>query len=244
MPYIVVNPLTAAAAPATTAGAPKMSVGATLASLRADLLGELANRSDATPTKLNSWINKAYEYMCSILDLDDLKADAAFNLVADQPLYNLPEAAASVQGVRVIDTANYPIDGGINLTGMDFDLYSKLPNDTVGLPRAYFVKSRVLGIYATPRVTTSAVLSFKVRPDPLVADTDSPILPPEFHETLLLRAKHTAMRALKDYTGAGLARNDFVADIRAINDNDAATKAEVPHSVRPIFKASDLNRLR
>ena len=244
MPYIVVNPASAAAAPVTTAGAPKTSVGQTLADLREDLWEELAKRADATPTLRDKWINKAYEFMCGILNLNDLKADVAFNLVAGQPLYNLPQAAAAVLGVHVIDDVNYPTDGGIDLVGMDYNLYLKLPSDDVGLPRSYFVESRVLGIYATPRETTSAVLSFKVRPDPLVLDTDSPILPVEFHETLLLRAKHTAMRALKDYTGAGLARNDFVSDIRAIQDNDARTQSEIPHSIRPARKASDLNRLR
>jgi hypothetical protein len=242
MPYILLNPATAAAAPASTAGAPLTSVGATLATLQADLREELGNRSDVDDPKAAKWINKAYQYLCSILTIKELFRELTINTVAAQPLYLIPTNVAFVRQVSLIDAVTYPVEGGIDLSPIDFDTYRKLPDDATNYPSAWFREQRMIVIYPTPRAVYPISIDFKVRPADLVNPTDSPIIPAEFHEALLLRAKHTAWRALKAFTEAGMARNDFVTDLGAVENTDA--KEEVFGSVRPVRSARDINRLR
>jgi hypothetical protein len=242
VPYVQLDSTLAAAAPTTNAGAPLTSLGDTLADFRSDLIQELGNRSDLAGG-VDRYINKAYKYLCSVLTIKETFAEVLLNLVADQSLYNIPNSVAWVRSLSIQDTVNYPVAGGAKLVPMDLDEYRKLPDDTVNLPGNYFREQRIIGIYPTPRASYNVIMNFKVRPDPLVNDTDSPILPVDFHETLLLRAKHTAFRALKDYVAAGIARNDMVTDLRSIENTDAMEQGEIPSGIRPIRRASQLNDL-
>ena len=246
MPYIVLDPTTATVIPAGTLGVPRTSYGKTLADFRAELREELGNRSDiaTNDVRVDNWINKAYRYVCSIITVKESFAPISFSLVAGQPLYLLPDAVSWVKDAALADTTDYPISGGSPLTPMDLDTYRKLPENTQGLPEfptAYFREGRMLVIYPTPTAVQTVVLNVKVRPKPMTGTTDSPYLPEEFHDSILLRAKHVGFRALKAYTEAGIARNDFVSDIETLEDADS--KEEVQASVRPARSERDLRRM-
>lgn len=241
MPFLHLDP--ALSTPiVSTAGAPLTSVGETLASLQEDLIEELGNR-DPGSVKTAKWINRAYKYLASILDIKQLFASIQFNSTANQPIYQLPANVAWVRELSVVDPGNYP-SGGYNLIPIDADTYRKLSDDDTNLPANYFREGNLLVLYPTPREVKTYALEARIRPAPLVNPTDSPIIPPEYHEALLLRAKHVAFRALKSYTESGIARNDMISDLRGVEDSDANEDAEIPRGVRPIRDQRDYNRLR
>lgn len=244
MPYILLDPLVAAAAPATTAGQPLTSVGETLSTLQTTLQEEMGNRGDVDAVKAAKWINTAYKYLCSVLNIKDLFPEVALSLTSGQSLYLIPSSVAWVKSIALVDAVNNPVNGGEPLTSIDDNTFRKLPEDTINFPSMYLRDQRLVAIYPEPRASYTAIMKFKVRPSDLVSSTDSPILPPEFHEALVLRAKHVGFRTLKNHVESGIARNDFATDIRSIEDADAMERNEMPMGVRPIRKASDFKRLR
>jgi hypothetical protein len=86
-----------------------------------------------------------------------------------------------------------------------------------------------------PKPASSAFLSidFRVRPSRLTLETHSPILPEEFHEPILLRARYVAFRGLKMFNEAAIAQNDFVSSIREITNTDAEEMKGKQASFRP-----------
>lgn len=242
MPFILLDPSTAAAAPASSAGAPLSNVGETLGSFRADLLSELGNRAgaDVATSKLDKWINKAYEYVASILTIKELFASLQISLVAGQPLYLLPANVAWLRKLSVVDDFNYA-EGGRQLLNIDAAMYRSLPVSS-DEPTNYFREGRMLVLWPTPKEARTLVVDFRVRVQDLTLETHSPILPPEFHDSILLRAKQVAMRALKDYQGSAVARSDFIADIKPLQDTDANEAGEEYRTLRPIRSKRDLYR--
>lgn len=243
MPYIVLDPSTAAAAPTTVAGAPLTSVGETLLSLRTELAAELAGRSDVTPARLNTWINYAYRNITAILTIKELFASIALNIVAGQPLYLLPIQVAWIKRLGVQDPVDYTIWGGRELNMIDETTYRSLPTLT-GEPRSFFRSQRMVVIYPTPIAARVAPLDFRVRVNDLVNDTDSPLLPIEFHVPILLKARVRGLRALLNYKDAAEAQNDFVSEITPLLNTDAAESENQYGVVQPMHRKASLFRTR
>ena len=243
MPFAVLDPSTAAAAPTTTAGNPLTSVGETLSTLRTELDLQLGDRSDITNARLDSWINWAYRNVAAMLDIKELYGSVSFALVASpaQPFYSIPVQVAWIKRLSVIDASTYPVDEGRELAMIDEAEYRKL-RVLVDEPTAYFRWRRMVVIWPTPEVVRTCALDFKVRPNDLVATTDSPILPVEFHEPILLSARHRGLRSLMNWKDALPAMNDFLAAIRPLLNTDAAETMGQNAQLIPVRKRADLFR--
>lgn len=224
MPYIALDATTAAAAPATTLGAPLTSVGETLGSLRAELIPQII-RGDIATARWNRWINLAYRHVAAMVTINEMMGSLAINTVASQPLYTLPKAVAWIKSIPLSDPALFPYTGGRNMGMIDLASYRELPDlpgwgNTWG-PYKYFRFGRLLVLWPTPIAAKSVIIDFRVRPSDLVADTDSPILPEEWHEGILLRSRYVAFRSLQMFEKAKDALNDFVISVKDLVNTDA-----------------------
>lgn len=231
MPFIAFDPTAAEAAPTVSLGAPNTSVGETLASLQATMSLELGDRDDYDATRAAGWINKAYQQLAGMVDVNELMASFSGSLVVGQPLYLLP-SVAQVIGVSIIDATTYR-EGGIPLEMTDRDSY-RAYRDLDGEPLLYFRYNQLLVFYPTPLNIRTYSADVKVRPQPLVDPTDSPILPPEMHDALSLFAISRAMRALRDYKGAQLAYNDGLSSLRSLINNEAEESASMDSHFVPV----------
>lgn len=247
MPFRALDPTTAVAAPVTTLGAPLTSVGETLSSLRSELFLQLGSRADTDNPRLNKWLNWAYRNLAGMLKLGELKGSLRIDLVVDQPFYKVPIQVRSVINLSVRDSTRY-YKGGINLLKSDEYEYRRYADNAATKPYLsplnWFRFGRMLVVFPDPVYVLPVDMEFWIRPDDMVADTDSPILPPEFHEPLLLHARHRAFRSLRLYTEAKEAENDFLVALRPLIDNDAEEEAEAPRGLTVARKASDLTRVR
>lgn len=241
MPYAVLDESTAAAAFVTTQGAPLNSVGETLASLREELLAQLLNRDDVTPARLDRWINWANRNVSSMLTLKECFGSSLISVVASQPFYLLPIQVAWIKRLSVSDAETYMVDEGRELDMIDEAKYRTLPVED-GEPTQYFRWRRMAVLWPTPETDRSLSLDYKVRFDDLVEETDSPVLPPEFHEAILLSAVHRAYRSLKDAANAQLAYNDFLTCIRPLQNTDAEETTAQNGTFRPARHQRDLYR--
>lgn len=243
MPYTALNEANAEAAFTTTEGAPLTSVGETLQSFLDELEPELGNRDDVDPTRMTKWINWAYRNVAAMVDVKELDGSQTVELLADQPLYLVPIQVASAQVLSIVDETEVNWEGR-EMNMIDLDTYRKLPAVDATRPTDWFRWRRMLVVYPTPDIAYTASLEFKVRPDDLVDATDSPLLTPEFHEAILLSARHRAWRSLMQYSQAMQAMNDFLTCIRPLQDNAAKERENMPSGTFPARTQADLYRRR
>lgn len=247
MPFRALDPSTAAAAPVSTAGAPLTSIGDTLASIRAELQLDLGGSGDLDVPRMNKWINWAYRNLAAMLKLKELEGSLVINLVVDQPFYNVPIQVRSIRQLSVRDSTRYA-KGGINLHESDVYEYRRQPDNAYFKPYEsplnWFRFGRMLVFFPDAVYVLPVDVEFWIRPDDLVDDTDSPILPPEFHEPLQLLALHRGFRARRLRAEAKEAYNDFLTALRPIIDTDGEEESEAPRGLTVARKASDLNRVR
>ena len=237
MPYTALDATLAQAAPVTTIGTPLTNVGETLASLRTEVLAEINRTIDAT--RVNLWINKAYRKLCAMIDISELNGSLSINTTVGQNQYALPKQVAWIKRVPLVDTSLYPLTGGRNMEKTDLNTYRELADPPSGYnynwgPYKYFRYGRVLVLWPTPIAVKAVTVDFRVRPLDLVNDNDSPILPEEWHESLLLRARYVAFRSLQMFDKAGLAQNDFVTSIRELLNTDAEEESTAQPTMTPM----------
>lgn len=231
MPFTVLDPTTAAAAPVTTLGVPKISVGETLATLRAELKLQVI-RNDVDDTRWNKWINQAHRKLVSMVTLQEFSGSLGINTVASQPFYLLPQAVGYIKKISLTDTVYYS-RGGIDFQRIDLDYYRRLPVRT-GQPEMYFRHGDMLVVWPTPNTVDAVTIDFRVRPVDLTLDTHSPIVPLEWHEALGLKARHIAFRALQIFDKAAIAQNDFVTAVREIEQMEGGEDSDLEAQISPV----------
>ena len=245
MPFTILDPITAQLAPVTTAGDPVVGVGTNFAEFKEGITEDLAGRGDIS-TRLGGWINREYSTLSAMLELNELNASVEIALVADQPLYLVPDVLAWITWFGNEDAVNYR-DGGRGFEMIDLQTYRMLPDSsafTVSslLPSKYFRFGKMLVIWPTPDIATTAVLDFRVRPRILVNDYDCPILPPEFHSPLYDMSEARAMRKLGMRSEGDRAYNDALASLRPLLNTDAQEKDAMHMAMQPIRRKIQLYR--
>lgn len=251
MPYIALDPLTAQAAPTTTLGAPLTSVGETLASFKAELVQLMAQRADVIKdtTRQAKWINRGYQHLCGMLTIPELKGSILFPVVASQPLYLLPVDPTGkyqvveriMQPLSLVDDTDYR-GGGRQIIGpISLSHFYGLANCT-GLPTRFLRYNSMLVLWPTPESVLSLILNFQINPLPLAADTDSPLIPQKWHEGIVLAARWRALRDLKVWNEAAIAKNDMLDVIRPLEDREAEEQASAPSTMRPVRSAHQFYR--
>jgi hypothetical protein len=247
MPFRSLDPSTAAAAPVITSGAPLASVGETLTTLQNELVLEFGSRGDVDLPRITKWINWAYRGLCGMLTLQELKASLVINGVVDQPFYLLPRQVRAIRNVSLRDSTHY-YKGGINLTLSNEEEYKRQPDNTATrpyfAPKKYFRYNRMLVVWPDFVSVLTMDVDFWIRPDPLVNPTDSPILPEEFHEPLLLYTRQKGWRSLQEFKKAATAGNDFISVLRPLRNTDGEEQENAPAGLTVARKASDLTRTR
>ena len=248
MPFIAIAKTDAEAAPTIPDGGPLTSAGMTLADITDELTSMLGGRDDIAPSRLNRWINAAYEDIATSLKLSEMEGSYAFDLVVDQPLYLLPGAVLDVSTVSLTDPTRFQITGGAPLRNRTLEWYRRqIDNLTtkIDMPSHstdYFVYNDILVVYPTPKHVHSLTVDFYIRPTKLAANTDSPILPVEWHWAIVLLSRSIAHSALQEYDLAAPAQNDYVnyvrrrTDRKAEQDDGRVALSSVPR------KRSDLKR--
>lgn len=247
MPYRLLDPSVAEPAPIVEIGLPNTLVGETLATIREEVFEETGKRTNLpndSGGKLDKCINWAYRQMMSSIKLKECYASFLIELVVGQPFYLLPVQCASIRSVSLID-ATAP-NGGAKLLSIDENQYTRLP-DLDDTPRNYFRYGRggssMLVLYGDPDEVLSLAVDCRIRVDDLTDDTDSPILPVEFHDGLIQLSKYRAFKSVEDYTKAAQSKNDYLDAIGSLLNTDADEDAELPSGIQFIKDPRSLTRI-
>lgn len=232
MPFTVLDPSLAAAAPVTTLGAPGTTGAKSLAQLRAALKLGLGNRDDLTDVQLNDWVNEAYLDLVASLRLPELQGSLTLSLVSGQPFYLLPSAVDTILGLTVVDTT-LP-EGGVPLAKTDKSAYREWEVASAR-PRRYFREGQMLVVYPTPDRAYTAALDFRLAVVKLSLDTHVPVLAEHWHETLVWNARVKALYTLGEFDKALIAENYFNKLVERRRDREAdenenrVVVSSVPH---------------
>lgn len=226
MPFQVIDPTTAVAAPVTTLGDPLTPVlpatelpGKSLVVMRTQLDIELGGRTDFQDQMFDIWINDAYIDLASSLELDELKGSILLPIIAGQPLYNLPRIIRAIRNLSIVDTQNYGTLGGRKISKSNLDEYRKL-RELDEEPTKYFRERGVLVLWPTPKNARDLALDFWIRPEPLVDDNHYPILPPEYHEVIVRNARAKAHSDLREFDKSAITNNEMIGLVRRKQDTD------------------------
>lgn len=220
MPFTVLDPSLAQAAPATLVGAPLTNVGATLAGMRAEIEALVGERDDVDSDRIDLWINESYTDLYTSLDIDEGRASIALTTVAGQGLYLLPSVVFSLLGVSLVLPERENPNGGRPLEKIDLEAYRAQPLREDD-PDAFFRYGQLLVLWPTPLDARVLGVDFRVRPVWLTQDTDSPALGVEWHETIKLGARRRAHSAIREFDLAIAAEQEYIASIRRRKDREA-----------------------
>lgn len=245
MPYLVLDPSVAQAAPTVTFGGPDLAashpIGKSLKSLRDRLILELGNRTDLQPSTLNEWINDAYQDLYLSLSLSESKVSFSLTLAPDQPFYMLPAIIESVREISARDPTDNTI--GAALEKWDEFTYRKAPDES-GEPIAWFRDNKMLVIWPTPDEAYPLSIDAITKPKPLVGDDDFPVLDDKWHEALFKLAKYRAWEGIQNDTKALTTMNEAMRLVQRKTDHDAGDDNDFYPALRPIFSHDDLKKLR
>lgn len=231
MPYIVLDPSAAEAAPATTAGEPRTNAGKTLASMRARVRMMMGGRFDLTNAQIDEAINDAYVDIAT--STEGKTASLLLETVAGQPLYLLPSVVANIQSIALTDSS-LP-EGGRKLDKRDKSYYRDKPIVDDDIPSFYFREGDLLVLYPSPDAAYDVAVDFRIRPIRLTDDTHSPILEDEWHETIELNARHKLFSILQEFDKTPQTNNEVVDLVRRRKgdeegeDENRLIRSSVPH---------------
>lgn len=252
MPYNVLDPTLAQAAPITDAGDPNsvndFPDAISFENMQDEIALMMGNRSDIqVGGSLNAnflrWINWGYRHVAGIVDVKELWGSVEFTLLAEQPFYAVPSSLAWIKKMALVDDEDYYYTGGIELEQIDIDTYRTLPNsdeiqtDGQALPpRSYFRYGRMIVVWPTPQLDYSAPVDFRVRVQNMTDADHCPILGTEFHESILLAGAMRTARMLGMQQKSMIYQNDFTSTIRPLINTDGEERSAMHMVAQPIHR--------
>lgn len=239
MPYYALDPANADPAAVTTAGQPLQSVGETLASFLDELDDITGERDDLIAAQNTKFVNRAYGKVCGMVNLKELFGSVAYQLRSTQPMYLLPEQVSWIKRIALVDEDDF-VDGGTELAMIDEDAFRGLPEADDDIPSQFVRVARMFALWPAPTDSWDLTVDFKVRPDDLTTDIDSPILPIEWHEGILLYARARLFRAVRNYKEAAQATNDALAVLRPLLNTDSEELSNAEFALAPVKKRSQM----
>lgn len=228
MPYGTITG--AAAYTGQVLGMPLLEQGLTLRLMRDQLVKALAGRTDLDRILLDAWINDAYVDVATTFKFPETQFSLSVALVPSQPYYTMPSNIDYTTGANISLPENISFRYGQRLDKIDLTTYRRLPDlSGTGLqsrlePGRYLVYGNVLIVYPMPWIARTLVLDGSLVPQPLVNDTDSPILSREWHRAIVLKAREIVLTDNNSPQEALLAANNFARYVQARTDKTAIEK--------------------
>lgn len=245
MPYTVLDPTAAQAAPVVVFGAPESIAehpnGESLKAIRDRLILELGNRNDIPDPFYNEWINDAYQDIFASLALPESKRGFGLTMVVGQSMYLLPASVDTVRSISATDPRFTNLGGTLQKT--DVYSYRKYPIQT-GQPDYWFREQNMLVFWPTPDAAYTVSIDAVIKPALLTSDLHYPALEDKWHEIILKSAKMRAWEAVQNDTKSALVENSVVRLVQRKNDRDAQDNINEYPTMRPVRSQRDLMNLR
>jgi hypothetical protein len=153
-------------------------------------------------TRAGNWINETIKDIHRRSNFIYLKVASTLTTVADQTEYNYSDIAAATSNDDVDKILNIrDKTNDFNLVPMSFNqIYDFEPDpedDATQLPTFYYIKDQIVGFVPTPSDVRTLDVDYKKRPADLAADTDTPDLPIEWVDMIMLGAEARGLRYQK-----------------------------------------------
>lgn len=205
----------------------------TLSALKTDL-GYALNEPTPifwTAAERTSWLNQGqYDFIDKVVDdalLDYLVEYNTFTVTGIYE-YALPSDYLRVYQIRISSIWATPV--------MLSDIKSMSEN-TLTAPTTknpyFYLRSGKMGFFPTPVVSTSTITVWYLqKPTEMVNDTDTAKVPVQYSHIIVMFAEIKALEKLRDYTRATSLLQEYILNIKTINDRYMSRHMVEPASMQ------------
>lgn len=132
--------------------------------------------------RIVGWVQSAYgDIQRQYTDWKFLWAQGSITTVPGQSDYALPADLGQIDRQRVHR-------GDVSLTVDEHELINPLPTASGTPHRAILLPNGKLRLHPTPNAAETVTFDYYRKPHELTTGTDEPLFPPEFHDTVWMRA--------------------------------------------------------
>lgn len=147
--------------------------------------------------KARDWLNETIQDIHHRTKLIYLHGTGTLTQVADQQEYAFTSIASNIEKILYIrDEGNSVSLAEISYSNL-YDNVADMTDAATGNPTHYYIKNQVIGLYPVPDSTDTLAVDFKQRIVDLSQDTDTPALPMDWTDVILLGAESRGLRYLK-----------------------------------------------
>jgi hypothetical protein len=134
---------------------------------------------DATQfgTRAGNYLNDFYQLVCRRVAFYGDEATQTYQTVSGTATYSLPTNWARIRSL--LDTDREQELQQVGLRDID------RANVAAGVANFYALDGQSLHLYPTPNQVSNLTLRYWLLPSPMVADTDTPIIPVDWHHLLI-----------------------------------------------------------
>lgn len=158
--------------------------------------------------RLVQYLNDGYGRACRMVDFWEGEATQDFSTVAGTASYPQPANLGRDRSLRFTGTSQFGELQSVRLRTIDRAMAQS------GVPRAYAIDGANLHLWPTPDSVYTLELRYWALPSPLVADTDTPSLPSDFHDLLVYWALKRGYAAEDDPATAQYWEQQWTARLR------------------------------
>lgn len=153
----------------------------TLLQIRTEVDSSMGNKTSVLDSRLDTWVNLAYNEIASGIDFEELSDDFDIPTVIGTHEYTGPANPLAVQLVR--DETNERL-----LTWVPKNEYFRLNRSQTGAVLRWTRRGDNILVYPTPDAVVTLRALFKITPPALALDTDVTVLPPYIDNALIFLA--------------------------------------------------------
>lgn len=159
--------------------------------------------------RVKGWLNDANSKVRRRLKLPDAELRGPLVTVAGQPMYDVPAGTLRVLGV------SYPVEAQ-RLEPLDLRALDVVEVGATGRPTGYVFTGTKLVFTPTPDAAYTLELDTISAAPKLVADSDVPALPEEYHDVLVTYAQSRGYRSEEDFELAAAFMNDYELELQRL----------------------------
>lgn len=189
----------------------------TFAELYAETRGMLGTRADFTVAQAKAYVNRAYKRLCNAFQYYEIDStDTSKSTVANTATVAIPTGAREIISIKITGDTEYEI------IPKTIDWYERQDTTTAntGVP-VYYVRygSNIL-FWPTPDDAYALRVRYRGLPADMSSDNDTPVIPAEWHDTIVMLAASYAAFALGMAQRGQELKNEALGMLSAIQEDN------------------------
>jgi hypothetical protein len=189
----------------------------------------LAHGFDANTyrSRIKNWLNEAQSRIGRILELPNLYTTSTITTSSGTDTYDLPTDVIRINGVT---NPNSPSELAYVNDPADVNYYNQA-GQNMGEPQYYTYTGTSLRLAPIPDATYSLTVDYYKSPTTLSNDTDTSVLPSDYHDVMISYALSRAYRSEDDMQMSQFFYAEFMRDLNQMGADRQSVVRDGPRQV-------------